>query len=277
MICPICNKEIADDSVFCTECGSKITAENNAAPIAPATPATPTTPAKMRGLSKKQFLKSEASQTIKKASKLCMILFGVLAVLILISSITFNNTSVFDLPLMKMAMSDFDREDIQEQSDDLFEIVEEAEEEFEDIKSDLSKSDQKKVEKMLKAIKKMAKKESVSNMIAFVNSAEKLVDLDEIDELGFDDIEDDIEEFEEISSVLGAVRTIAYILGIAVILLLFVSAYFMRTGFAVLGGIIYVPVCLIAINVALGLLILAAIIALTVFTRKVNKAWKRGI
>ena len=66
MFCPNCGKNIPDDSAFCGFCGAAFgaPAAAPAAPVATAAPAVPGLSAKQRGLSKKQFLATEAAPNV---------------------------------------------------------------------------------------------------------------------------------------------------------------------------------------------------------------------
>ncbi|MBR6682170.1 MAG: zinc-ribbon domain-containing protein [Clostridia bacterium] len=282
MICPNCNKEIADGSVFCTECGSKLTAEVNATPTVNATNPDVIVvggvySAKMRGLSKKQFLATEAPAGIRKAPKICMILFGVLAVLILTSAILFSNITFFDLPIVKLAVEESELKETKELFAKNIEEMDDMQDELDEIKEDLTKKEQKLLTKYIDSLRNVMKKFSISSFVAMEKTYEQIKDLDDIEDSDLEELAEDMEELSEIVSFLKSIRNIVLIVGIASVLLLFVSAYFMRTGFAVVAGIFYIPLCMIVINVVMALLIWAVIIALTVFTRKVNKAWKKGI
>ena len=268
MFCPNCGNNIPDDSAFCGHCGTSFAAT---APVATAAAPVPGTSAKQRGLSKKQFLATEAAPGVKAASKIALGVFAAILALILLATITLNTISVVDLPIIKMAVDESEREELTDIMDEGADVIDEFDDLLEEIEEEFGSKTARQAKKMVNKYEKMIRKFSLANTIAAVEAAHDL-STDAAEKL---DLKGEIEELEELVKILKTVRTVIYIFGVVIALL----ALWAAAGKAVfpcvlgllLGGIVY---CLLA-SVLLGILIVVAFIVLAVFCSKVNKAWKK--
>lgn len=279
MFCPNCGNNIPDNSAFCGYCGTSFAAQ--AAPAyAPAAPDTayaqpygyaqPGTSAKMRGVSKKQFLATEAGPEAQKAGKMAMTMFAVILALILLATITVNTISVVNLPIIKMAVDEREREELVDSMEQASELLEDAEDMLDDIKDEFGGKAYRQTKKVINKWEKLSRKISLAHLIAVVDATHDLAD-GVSDKLGMDG---EVEELEDIAKILKTVRTITYIFGVVIVLLALWAATKKLTGVCVLGILLSVPVYCLLASVLLGILILVAFIVLAVFTAKVNKAWK---
>lgn len=273
MFCPNCGNNIPDNSAFCGYCGTAFAAAPAPAPVATAAYgyAQPGTSAKQRGLSKKQFLDTEAAPEVKQAGKLTTVMFAVIAVLILAATITVNTISIVNLPIIKMAVPEREREAMTDSMDNVADVMDEFDDLLDEIKDEYGNKAFRQAKKVVNKWEKAIRKLSLANLIAVVDSTHDLAD-GIADKLNLDD---DIEDLEDIAKILKTVRAVTYIFGIAIVLLTLLVAVKKITGLGVLCILLYVPVCCLLSSVLLGILILVSFIVLMVFTSKVNKAWKR--
>ncbi|MBQ3202701.1 MAG: zinc ribbon domain-containing protein [Clostridia bacterium] len=279
MFCPKCGANIADDSTFCGHCGCALTA--TAAPAAPVAPAAPAAvapvaqsglSAKKRGLSKKEFLSTEAAPGVRMAGKLSLAFFAVILVLILLATITVNTIAVVDLPIIKMAVDDSERDDLIDSVEVADETMEEMEELLEEIEDEFGSKAARQAKKVVNKWEKATRKLSLANLIGVVDATHSLAN-DVSDKLGMNE---EIEALEEVSKILKIVRVVTYAVGIVIALLALWAATAKKTGLCVLGILLYVPACALLSSVLLAVLIFVAFVALAVCTSKVNKAWKKA-
>ena len=272
MFCPKCGANNPDNSPFCGSCGCAL-AE---APVAAYEPAIPITDlqsglsAKERGLSKKQFLATEAAPAVKSAGKIAMGVFAAILALILLATITLNNISVVNLPIVKMSVGEADRNELLDSMDNGSDTMDEMDDMLEEIEDEFGSKAARDAEKLVKKWENAVRKLSLSNLISLVNTANNLAD-DVSDKLGMDD---SITELEAMAELLKSVRTITYVFGIVIALLALWAATKKAVGPCVLGILLSAPVYCLLSNVLLGIAIIVAFVVLAVFCSKVNKAWK---
>ncbi len=277
MFCPHCGANIADNSSFCGHCGATV----GAAPAAPVMPvaapavavAQPGLSAKQRGLSKKQFLATEAAPGVKAASKIAMIVFAVIAALILLATFLTNTIAVVDLPIIKMAVDESERDEMVDSMNVADETMDEMENLLDEIEDEFGSKTARQAKKVVNKWEKATRQLSLANLIAVVDATHGLAD-EASDKLGMDD---EMEVLEEISKILKVIRTVTYACALLIILLALWAAAAKKTGLCVLGIILYVPACALLSNVALAAAIFVAFVVLAVFTSKVNKAWKKAV
>lgn len=270
MFCPKCGTNIPDNSTFCGGCGYALAAAPAAAPVAPVAVAQPGLSAKKRGLSKNQFLATEAAPAVKSAGKIAMGVFAAILALILLATITLNNISVVNLPIVKMAAGEADRDELLESMDDASDAMDKMDDVLEEIEDEFGSKTARDAKKVIKKWEKAVRKLSLSNLLSVVNATNDLAG-DVSDKLGMNS---EIEELEEVAKLLKTVRTITYIFGIVIALLALWAATKKAVGPCVLGIILSAPVYCLLANVLLGIAIIVAFIVLAVFCSKVNKAWK---
>jgi hypothetical protein len=268
MFCPNCGNNIPDDSAFCGHCGTSFAA---AAPVATAAAPVPGTSAKQRGLSKKQFLATEAAPGVKAVSKIALGVFAAILALILLATITLNTISVVDLPIIKMAVDESEREELVDSMDEASDSMEKMEDALEEIEEELGSKAARQAKKVINKWEKVVRKLSLANLITVVDATHNLAD-DVSDKLGMDN---EIEELEEIAKILKTVRTVIYIFGVVIALLALWAAAGKAVFPCVLGILLSAPVYCLLASVLLGILIVVAFIVLAVFCSKVNKAWKK--
>ncbi len=100
MNCTNCGTPVAPGYTFCTRCGAPVVAAPAVAPV-----------------SKKEYLANIAGPRTKQASKLILITMAVSLVLIIISVFMVLNASIFEIPLLSIAL-DATGEDPQEEFSD---------------------------------------------------------------------------------------------------------------------------------------------------------------
>lgn len=278
MFCPKCGTNNPDNSTFCGSCGYAL-AEAPAATYAPAAAYAPVIPvadipsglsAKNRGLSKKQFLATEAAPAVKNAGKIAMGVFAAILALILLATLILNNISVMNLPIIKMTASEADRDELLDSMDNTSAAMDEMDSVLDEIEDEYGSKTARDAKKVIQKWEKVDNKPSLSNLISLVNATHNLSD-DVSDKLGMDD---NAEALEEIAKLLKTVRTITYIFGIVIALLALWAATKKAVGPCVLGILLSAPVYCLLTNALLGIAIIVAFIVLAVFCSKVNKAWK---
>lgn len=268
MFCPHCGNNIPDGSAFCGYCGASFAATPAAAPVA--TAVQPGLSAKQRGLSKKQFLATEASPAVKNTGKLATAAFAVVLVLILLATITVNTINLVNLPIIKMSVEEHEREAMLDSMEDAADELEDAEDRLDEIKDEHGNKVFRQAKGFVKALKKTTRKFSLANVINLMTTYQKMAD-DVAEKLNIDD---DMDELGEIVKVLKTVRTVTYIFGVVIALLALWAVAKKAVAPCVLGIILSVPVYCLLASVLLGILIFVAFIVLAVFCSKINKAYK---
>jgi hypothetical protein len=283
MFCPKCGANLPEGAPFCSSCGSQMEAQQTQqqfnqqpqfdqgfqqAPVYSS--------AKLRGLSKKQFLATEASESAKNMAKFSIVAFIVAAVLVITSVIVANNTPFYKLPAISAILS-LESEDaideIEEELESNSEIFDEARDALEDFEDDLDDDEYKEIEKFIDAAENMAENPSLASITAAVNQVEKLTDLDIDSELESQLDFDSLDEVDEILGILNGMMTATYIFA-AIVILLALLAYFKKSiALTVVAAVISsLPVCLFA-GFIWYVLILAALIAMAVMFSKINKEY----
>ena len=287
MYCTNCGKSLPDDTIFCTECGTRVNQnpapEQNdvpqpAAPVAPRKPAKPA-PAPYQPLERPAtpvgknayFLKYASAQTRMKA----IIAWGLTLVCLIVMLIGYSvtlNTSVERIPIISIFADEDDFDDVKDVMSDgmeeLEDLMEENEEEYEET---FSKSERKLIDNFLNACKKFSKSFSINNTKKVVKTLDALVSKGIEDEL---DLDMDIEMFDEIVMVLDTVTTFL------LICTLFSVAFSVGGGASRLTPLVAVGLafstlnCLIFCGFLIVLLNLAAHITLIVFMTQLNKEYR---
>lgn len=301
MFCPNCGNNIPDDSAFCGHCGAAFGAapaapvappveapvmppmENVMPPVAPVMPpmapayavAQPPLSAKKRGLSKKAFLKTEATPTVKMASKIALIIFAIIAALMITATLITNSTSLLDLPIVTMALDDEARDDIETTLDEASASLEKAEDLLDKVDEEYGGETTEKAEVVLDKLEKTIDKMSLNNAIALVNACQDMVASAEDEAIEMLEIEDSIDAIEGTVSLLEIVRIVTFAIAGLFILLALWAACGKKPGLCVLSIILYVPACALLSSIALAGAIFVAFVALIVCTSMVNKAWKK--
>ena len=285
MFCPNCGSNIPDNSAFCGVCGTAFAqAQAPAYAAAPAyapasayAPAQPGLSAKLRGLSKKQFLETEASESVKTASKVVMVLFLVVAVLVTAATITVNNISFVDLPIMKMVLPDDARDELDDAMDEAADALDYADDFLDEVEDEYGSKALRKAKKMVNSLEDMTRKPSLANTIKLMDSVqalEKSVD-DEID--GALDLDDFVSEMDMAVGILKTVRGVTYAFALFVVVLSLLAAIKKITALPIVCIFLYVPSCALLSSALLAVLLLVVFIALAVFISKVNKAWSTPV
>ena len=273
MFCPNCGNNIPDNSVFCGNCGTNLSAPAAAAPVAPVAVAAPGVPglsAKQRGLKKKQFLATEAAPGVKAAAKIALGVFAAILALILVATMTLNTISVVDLPIIKMAVDESEREELVDSMDEAADAMDEMEDLLDEIEDEFGAKAARQAKQVVNKWEKVVRKLSLANLISVVDATHKLAG-DVSDKLGMDN---EIEELEEVAKILKTVRTVIYVFGVVIALLALWAATRKAIFPCVLGILLSAPIYCLLASVVVGLAIVVAFIVLAVFCGKVNKAWK---
>lgn len=276
MFCPKCGSNVADGSAFCGNCGNSF-APAPAAPAtapawAPAAPAQPPMSAKMRGLSKKAFLQTEAAPAVKNADNIAKVVFLAILALILVATVTFNTVSVVDLPLIKMTVGESEREEMEHSMDSASKAMEDMENVMDEIEEELGSQAAREAKKVINKWEKAVRKLSLANLIAVVDATQGLAD-ETADKL---DMDGEVEALEDVAKVLKTVRTVIYVFGVIIALVALWAATRKAIFPCVLGILLSAPIYCLMASVLLGILIVVAFIVLAVFCSKVNKAWKKA-
>lgn len=275
MFCTKCGANIPDDSSFCPQCGESFAAAPAAVAVAPVATAPVTQPglsAKKRGLSKKEFLKTEASAGVKLANKLTLAVFAMVLVLVLLATITVNTISIVDLPIVQMTVPEEEREELMDIVDEADNTMKEFEEALDRIKERYDDESFRRAEDVVDKWEKLSDKFSLSNAIALVDATHDL-STELADEL---DMKSDIENLEDISQTLRIVRIITYAFGVVIALLALWAATRKKTSLSVACILLSVPVYGLLSSLVLAGLLFVAFVAMAVCTSRVNKAWKKA-
>lgn len=201
MFCPNCGAQLPDGSPVCGYCGNQLSAQ-------------PTNQVSI-------------TEFDKKAGKLIPITFILTLVLLVTSVILPLTSSIFDIPVVDMAlnMAGDAIDDIEGDMDDVEDAYEELEWRYEMQEDSLPKSARNDVKKMMKATKKLIKKPSILNFQNFFSVAE--------------DVSDDLDEEHDILGVSSITKDVDDAKGIMGILIGVAVGMFVLPGiFTVLGGLL---------------------------------------
>lgn len=280
MFCPNCGNNVPDNAAFCGQCGTAFAQASAPAYTAPApayAPATtyaqPGMSAKMRGLSKKEFLATEAAANVKAASKIALIVFVVIAILVVAATITGNNTSVTDLPIVKMVLPSDLEDELEEGMDEAADAMDDVDDWLDEIEEEYGSKALRYAKKAVNGMEDFIRKPSLSNTIALVDSFRALENYADEDVADYLDLGDVVNEMDVVVGVLKAVRFVTYAFAVLVSLLCLLAAIKKVTALPIVCIFLYVPSCALLSSVPLALALLVAFIVLAVFTSKVNKAW----
>lgn len=257
MKCPNCNAEISAGISFCTSCGAKVGEQNS-----------------QKQRSKNKFLIS-------------WIVFLVVAVLVVVNTLSSINMPMYDLPLIGMvddSAADGLKDIIDEMEDeiDFDEVYDELEEELD--KEIINKSEYKKIKAALKSAEKLAKNPSFGNFRDAGQKLEELVDKmeDEVDfDEAFDELDgsevvgklglDDMDDFDEAVEIFDIVIIVFWIFAAIILLFALLATAFRRFAFVIVSIIFALIFGLLFVGVVLTLLLVAALVALAVTCRMARK------
>ena len=227
-------------------------------------------------MNKKQFLQTAASEATKKNAMLSLILTVVLIATMFLSYITVLNTSIENIPFIKLAMnsaSDDTEKEFKELKDELEDALDDAEDQYDEIEDDLSKKEQKLVKKLFKVAKKTSK--SIS-----INNTKKLADImeDIAKEGGAAEDADffgtSISDMKEAKEVLSLASTAVLICMLFALLFSALGGFLKVKGLVITGLISSVIYSLIFCGFLWLLLIAAVHVALFIFLKKVDDDYK---
>ena len=288
MFCPKCGANLPEGAPFCSSCGAQMenqqaqqfNQQNQYVQPEQAYQYNPQpqfgASAKLRGLSKKQFLETEASETARNMSKFSLIAFIVAAVLVITSIIVANNTPFYKIPAISAVLSLENEnaiEEIEDELEDNSEIFDEARDVLEDYEDDLDDDEYKKIEKFIDSAEKMAESPSLASITAAVNQVEKLSDLDIDDELEEHLDFDALDEVDAILGILNGIMTATYVFAAIVILIALLAFFKKSVGLTVTAAVVSaLPVCMLS-GFIWFILILAAFVAMIVMFSKINKEY----
>lgn len=181
MFCPNCGAQLPDGSAFCGSCGY-------------------------------QFNQSEqtTNHSPNKAGKLIPLTFLLTIVLLVISVILPLTTSIFEIPVVNMALSasGASSDDLKDEMDDLKDEYKRMDARYEANEDLLSKKAAKATKQIMKATKKMVNAPSLLNTNKLISTVEKSAKkLDgEVDIINLSDLTDDLDEIKSgISIIIGIV------------------------------------------------------------------------
>lgn len=228
-------------------------------------------------VSKKEYLKTMASEKVKKASQLALILTLVCVVVMVIGYIVAMNTSIENIPVVSMTIEDPEAfEEMKEEAEEAVEDVEDKMDDYEDeLEELLSKKDMKQLEKFVKAFSKTADCISINNLKSTIKALDKLAD-DASEILNLDNVTDDIQEMMEI---LGIISTVMIIFMLIALLFTVLGGLCKVNGLVVVGAILTTIYCLLFCGILIVILNLAAHIALIYMQgqgKKEYKAYRAG-
>ncbi|MBR6676214.1 MAG: zinc ribbon domain-containing protein [Clostridia bacterium] len=273
MFCPKCGNVVPDGASFCPSCQSQLVSDQPTAPNAVA-------PAKIRGVKKADFIANEASEKVKKASKLAYIACLCAAVFLVISIIVVNNMAVYNIPFVSMLVEPDDISDFKEASAETLELIEDAQDELDELEEelDLDDSDIKVLDNYIDKAKKAIKTPSLASFKATVKAYEGLFDIDtddDSDHMLKDILDPDFfEEIHEITEVCDIILIVFIVFAVIVILIALLAAHFKRTGLAVFAAILATPFTIFMAGFIWFVLVVGCLVALAVMCATVNKEYK---
>ncbi len=260
MICQNCGSHLAEGAAFCPQCGTSAAAPNPQAPTI--TQAAPTG----KPLGKKKYLAQAAPTKVKQTVKISTIVMLVAALLVVASFFLLQNTSMFDIPVVRWS-SGGESDDVEKEMEDLYDEFLDT---YKANKDDMTDKEINEVERLKKSLKKISKNFSISNVRSFFDAAQ---DLDK-DVIGTK-IAGDIDEMgDQIDQILGVVNTIAAIFFIIPLLFVLLAGWKKSTGLAVTALIFTCIAQLILSGLLMMLLSLAVNLYQCVLCSNINKAYK---
>ncbi len=265
MFCPKCGANLPEDATSCVACGYQMQDQQSPAVHVSA---------KERGISKKDFLATEASETARKSSKISQIAFIAAVILVIVSVIVANNTAFYKLPIISLVLSDSEQKEIEEDLKMDSDIFDEARDLLDEIEDDLAKKEYKAIKKFIDRAEKIAENPSLAAITDAVDQAEKVAkinrDRDVEDRFDFDSVS----SINEVWGLLHGITTATYIFAVVVILLALLSFFKKSIAVAVIAAIVSAPFVLAFSGFIWYVLILAALITMAVMFSKINKEYK---
>ena len=195
--------------------------------------------------------------------KLASVIVGLICVAIVISGIFVStNSSVFDIPVVKLVIGVFD-------TDEYYESLEE----FDDIVDDISDEEREEFYDVtgveLDEFEEMIATPSINNMLELCDIFDR-VDEDEFDIDRFD--LDDFDVADELRSVFSIIRTVIIAYGLFVALFSLLGALLKKRVFGILAIIFSVGFFFALVSVIMGIIFIALTIVHLVMLGRANKA-----
>ncbi|MBQ6845692.1 MAG: zinc ribbon domain-containing protein [Oscillospiraceae bacterium] len=278
MFCPKCGANVPDTSAFCPGCGSSVSSATTFRPGAPSIDTSnydPTAPrpvstrsygssAKSRGLSKNQYLKTEAPENIKKLAKSTYLLFAVAAILAGLCLFSALTTPFYDLPLFSVVFDTLGTD-----------IEDEWKEEVEDREADetyyrelrdagyISSAEYESRMDELDMYMEFAEDPTINNVGTLIDETEKRAG-----------ILAESDEFAWAPRLYNVVIITLYFITIMIIGFAFLSAYLKSTVSAVFTAIFAALFGFSMSPAILAFLAVVSAIVLAVVCTRINKAYK---
>lgn len=292
MFCPECGANHPDGTIFCSECGASIgapqpaaqqpapqsapqyAAPQYAAPVYQAQPGYPNYHgAPVNPLSKKDYIKQQATPAVKTASKLVLVLLAVCLVIMVIGHITLVNTSIEDIAIIStiMEVSGEDTDAFDDMKDEMDYYADLYDEIYEYMEDDFSKKEKNAAKELVEAMEACGDDLSINNLSKLLKAAEKVSDTDAAE---YFDLEDAFDDLEGIGEIMDGAATGLLISAIGALLFTIIGALTRVNVLVVLGAIGATGFCAVMYGFLFVVLILAAHIGMIVMLSKVNKEYK---
>ena len=228
-------------------------------------------------ITKREYLKTLATPKTKKTMLLAKIVALVCVLIMVIGYLVAINTSIEEIPILRIAMEDAD--DFDEAKERLEDLVEEMEDdmdyyedEFEDL---LSKKEQKQLDKIVDIMKDCAKNASISNMKRLAKNMSNLTD----DMSEIQDLKDATADLDEAIEILNIISIVLLVFMIVALFFTVLGALCKANGLVVVGAIFTTLFCILFCGVLFVILNLAAHVALIYLQgqgKKEFKAYRKG-